>query len=234
MVGLGMEPQVEKFLAQHPRKDRRLVVLADAAGIKAEPAGEHDPKADHAADHDHDDLHHGADPHAWLDPKLVERMVEQCADALAAARAGEADAVKRIGEARTMVLARVRDVDARYETALGKAPRRTIVVAHDAYDYLASRYNLEVIAITGLNAGEPQPADVKKAADAVREKHLTTIFVEPQLSRAAADRIAAATGAKVAVLDPLGDGDWFALMDKNLAALKDALGVPDAPAEPKH
>ena len=34
---------------------------------------------------------------------------------------------------------------------------------------------------------------------------------------------------KVLVLDPLGDGDWFAMMEANLAALKEGLGVNSNP-----
>jgi zinc transport system substrate-binding protein len=222
MVGLGMEPQVEKFLAQHPRPERRVVVLADSVKSPLEHADDHD------ADHDH----HASDPHVWLDPINVEAMVMACAKSLKEAVASDAAAVKRLDEAQAAVLKRVAAVDSAYASALAQAPRHTIIVSHDAYGYLAHRYHLEVVAITGLNAGEPQPADVKKAADTLREKRLTTIFIEPQLSPAAAYRIAQAVGARTAVLDPLGDGDWFMLMDRNLRALKDALGTPAA--EPTH
>ncbi len=215
MIGLGMEPQVEKFLAQHPSKERHVIILGDS--VK-------EPLPD--TDDDHDDHHHSADPHAWLDPIIVQSMLFNCSAILKAAVPASAD---RIESSRAEVAKRVVGVHDDYLFAIGRSTRNTIIVAHDAYGYLAKRYKLEVIAITGLNAGEPQPADVKKAADAIRDKRLTTIFVEPQLSPAAAERIAQATGAKTAVLDPLGDGDWFKLMDKNLAALKAALGsaAPD-------
>ena len=222
MIGLGMEPQVEKFLAQHPSDRRRVIVLGDSIHEPLQHADDHD---DH--DHDaHDDHHHGADPHAWLDPLIVQSMALNCAIVLKSAAPA---AAARIDASQADMVQRVGAVHNEYLSAIGRAPRNTIIVAHDAYGYLAKRYKLEVIAITGLNAGEPQPMDMKKAADVVRDKHLTTIFIEPQLSPAAAERLAQATGAKTAILDPLGDGDWFKLMDKNLAALKAALGstAPD-------
>ncbi len=224
MVGLGMEPQVEKFLAEHKNAWRRVFVLSDV--VKSSLAAPPDAHADHD-DHDHadhDDHHHAADPHIWLDPVLVRAMVGECAAALRQLSPAASPDLKRLDDAQIAVQKRVDQVHASYQAALAHAPRRAIVVAHDAYGYLGRRYNLEVIAITGLNAGEPQPGDVKKAAEAVREHGLTTIFIEPQLSVAAAMRLAATTGAKTATLDPLGDGDWFKLMDTNLAALKDALG----------
>lgn len=229
MAGLGMEPQVEKFLADHPSASRRVVNIGRALKLEEDTGHDHDGH-DHGADghaHDHDDPdhHHAADPHTWLDPVLAKVAMTAV---VAALRPGLSEQQwNALIDARGGLSARITEVQNRYEAALGAAPRRTIVVAHDAYGYLAKRYNLEVIAITGLNAGEPRPGDLKRAADAVREHSLTTIFVEPQLPSGAAERLAAATGAKVAILDPLGDGDWFKLMDANLAALKDALGVKD-------
>lgn len=233
MIGLGMEPQVEKFLADHKNVARQVLALSDAVKSSlVEPAEGHDDHAGHDhSDHDHGDHHHhdhAADPHVWLDPVLVESMVKEVATTIRQSAAIASVDVAKVNEAEAAIRKRVNGVHADYQAALSGSQRRTIVVAHDAYGYLARRYNLEVIAITGLSAGEPQPGDVQKAAAAVMEKKLTTIFIEPQLSPAAAQRLAAATGAKTAVLDPLGDGDWFALMGNNLAALKAALGGPKA------
>jgi ABC-type Zn uptake system ZnuABC Zn-binding protein ZnuA len=241
MVGLGMEPQVDKFLKDHPRPaaERRVIVMADIPSIHSEirqdhddddevgghdHADHHDDKADAA--HDHHD-HSGGDPHLWLDPKLVQPLIFEISDAIESRLGSDISAKTLLKRASTTLVQDVSQVGTNYRFTLKDAPRHTIVVGHDAYGYLARRYDLEVVAISGLNAGEPRPDDLKKAADAVREKHLTTIFIEPQLSSAAAERLAQATGAKTAGLDPLGDGDWFKLMEKNLAALKDALGAPD-------
>lgn len=213
-VGLGLEPQIDKFLKDRPRAGRKEVRFADVPGLAL-------PSTDAHAGHDHvhdETCDHAIDPHLWLDPLAAKLLVGRLGEVLGAAPAA-AKQQQRIDQ-----------VDAAYRTTLAAAKRRTIVVAHDAYGHLAKRYGLEVIALTGLNAGEPKPADLKKAADVMREKGLTTIFIEPQLARAPADRLAAALNAKVAVLDPLGDGDWFALMDKNLAVLAAALDAPPPPA----
>ncbi len=227
MIGLGMEPQVEKFLADHKNAARQVLTLSDAVKSSLVEPAEGCDDHDHS-DHDHHHHDHAADPHIWLDPVLVESMVKEVATTIRQSAAIASVDVAKVDEAEAANLKRVKGVHADYQAALSGSQRRTIVVAHDAYGYLARRYNLEVLAITGLSAGEPQPGDVQKVAAAVMEKKLTTIFIEPQLSPAAAQRLAAATGAKTAVLDPLGDGDWFALMSNNLAALKAALGGPNA------
>jgi ABC-type Zn uptake system ZnuABC Zn-binding protein ZnuA len=65
--------------------------------------------------------------------------------------------------------------------------------------------------------------------DAIRAEKVGTIFVEPQYSPAAANKIRDMAGVKVATLDPLGDGDWFLMMQKNLDAL--VAGMSDQPAK---
>lgn len=236
LVGLGLEPQVEKFLKQNASTSRRVVVLADAVGIKLDhDAGDH---ANHAHGPDGECLH-VVDPHIWLDPVLVEKMVSAVAQALrdaAAARgvgvmaseAGKgADVGTRLWMAEEAMLKRVRGVHEAYESGLKPARARTIVVGHDAWGYLAKRYGLETVAIKGLMATEPTPKSLTEATRTVKEKGLSTVFVEPQLSQKAGQSIASATGASVRMLDPLGRGDWFAMMEANLVELKNALGVAD-------
>jgi zinc transport system substrate-binding protein len=132
------------------------------------------------------------------------------------------------------VVARLEALDRRYRAtidpardamkAAGREP--TLVVTHDAFGWLARRYGLSTVALTGLNAGEPRAADLRRAIETVRERKLTTVFVEPQVSAAGAQRVAEATGAQVGTLDPLGSGDYFVMMERNLQAIAQALGVP--------
>lgn len=239
LVGLGLEPQVEKQLAGRKAGGQggQVVVLADAAGVKA-------LATDHSA-HSHDE--HGncvmpenaggtaADPHVWLDPGLVAAALPSVEAAVVAAAGGKAMAAGADDAARhalaesirasgAKVKARVAEVDAGYRAMLEGARTRTLVVGHDAWGHLARRYGLRTVAIKGLNAGEPTPQAIAAASAAVKAEGLSTVFVEPQLSPAAGKRIASATGAKVATLDPLGSGDWFAMMEANRRAIAAAVG----------
>jgi zinc transport system substrate-binding protein len=211
-----------------------VIVLADAAGIVPDKDKDKD-EAEHEHEHhdghgDDDDHHHGTDPHIWLDPVLVEKMIAAEAKVLRDVVGDDAAAAVRVTAAETAVLKRVRAVDERYRTTIGSAARRTIVVGHDAWGYLARRYGIETVAIKGLTASEPTPAAMQAAVKAVRDKKAKCVFAEPQLGRAAADHIAAATGVPVRTLDPLGDGDWFQLMDANLKELAGAMDAKLAPA----
>lgn len=223
LVGIGLEPQVEKFLKDRPRDGRRVLIAGDVLGIKAEAEHEHhDHDGDGECDHDHSA---GTDPHVWLDPMQAERLVPAIAQALIAHAGDDAAAVQKIRLAEAAMLSRVREVHEEYRSTLAKAKVRTLVVGHDAWGHLASRYDLKTVAIKGLTATEPTPASLAAATGAIREQGARAVFVEPQLNQKAGRRIASSTGVPVLVIDPLGDGDWVKLMRSNLAQLAKGLGV---------
>ncbi|MDP1663341.1 MAG: metal ABC transporter substrate-binding protein [Phycisphaerales bacterium] len=221
----GMEPAVDKLAASNPRASRTDLKLADALKL-------HIHAHDHgAADHDHAD-HHGDDPHIWLDPAKAKEIVRAVADKVKLLRT-DTDGKHEADSAASALDFKLNTLDADFKSALAPAKVRTIVVGHDAFGWLAKRYDLKTVAISGLNASEPTPGDLQKAKEAVRANGLKAVFKEPQLSDAAAKRIADETGVKVLTLDPLGDGDYFKMMRANLAAIRTALGLQsrtDSPA----
>jgi len=202
-----------------------------ASPAKAPPAATqphvHTEDCDHSGDND---------PHWWLDPMQVEKLAAEIArQTLAALKprlspAQYAAAETNINSRAQAVIADIRQLDADYTRALAGKAHRTLVVTHDAWGHLARRYNLTTVPLKGLTATEPTMASLKAASEAVTSKKLTTIFIEPQLSPAAAKRIADSTGARTALLDPLGTGDWFVMMRSNLAAI--AASLPDTPLAP--
>jgi zinc transport system substrate-binding protein len=104
------------------------------------------------------------------------------------------------------------------------------VTSHAAFGYLAARYRLEQVPISGLAPdAEPSPSQIKAVADAVRTHGVTTIFFEPLVSPKAAQSLAADLGVGTAVLDPVeglahpAAADYFSVMRANLAALRKAL-----------
>ena len=111
---------------------------------------------------------------------------------------------------------------------------RTFVTSHAAFGYLASRYRLRQIAITGVDPeSEPSPRKLADLARLVRRERITTVFFERLVSPKLAQTVAHAAGAKTAVLDPIEgltpseshDGlTYLTLMRQNLEALRAALG----------
>ena len=82
--------------------------------------------------------------------------------------------------------------------------------------------------IAGLSPdAEPTPAVLAELQELIAEEGITTVFSERLASPAMAESLASDTGVETAVLDPLegpgeGDdsGDYVALMQQNLAALR--------------
>jgi zinc transport system substrate-binding protein len=160
-----------------------------------------------------------ADPHVWLDPALFSQAVQRIGSAL---HGSQAPLVKDL-----------KALDRDYRNGLKNCKRREIVTSHAAFGYLAQRYGLQQIAITGLTPeSEPSPKQLADVVRIVKQTHATTVFFETLLSPRLADTVAREVGAKTAVLDPIegltpteqkaGD-DYLSLMRQNLAALRTAL-----------
>jgi len=168
------------------------------------------------------DLHPDGDPHVWLDPIRYMKIVDRIG------------VVLRRPAAVSRLLARLRKLDKDYRRGLADCARRDIVTSHEAFAYLAERYGLNQIAVTGLNPeAEPTPQALQQTVDVVRASDATTVYFERLVSPRLAETVARETGTKTAVLDPIegltdterkqGD-DYFTLMRANLHALQTGLG----------
>ena len=104
------------------------------------------------------------------------------------------------------------------------------MTSHEAFGYLARRYDLSEVGISGISPDqEPSARRLAEVAAEARATGTTTIFFETLVSPKVADTIAREVGARTAVLDPLEgltepDQDYFSVMRGNLAALRTALG----------
>jgi zinc transport system substrate-binding protein len=162
---------------------------------------------------------HEKDPHVWLDPVRYEQIAKKIGDVL-----------HRPSEPFVRRLARLH---ADYRAGLAHCARREIVTSHEAFGYLADRYGLQQIAITGISPeAEPTPRALEHVIEQVRESGATTVFFETLLSPRIAETVARETGARTAVLNPLegltedelarGE-NYFSVMRENLATLRKAL-----------
>jgi zinc transport system substrate-binding protein len=163
----------------------------------------------------------------WLDPVRFATIADKLGERLAAADPANAAGYRsRAAAVRTELTA----LDTEFTTKLKTCERREIVTSHSAFNYLAKRYALSEIGITGISPeAEPSPQRLAEVTREAREHGATTIFFETLVSPAVAETIAREVGAKTAVLDPLEGltdpgADYFSVMRTNLAALTTALG----------
>jgi len=205
--------------------------VADAADERS--GGALDLTTAVALDKDDADGGHGADPHFWLDPTLLAAAADAVQAELTRVAPDDADTFAANADA---YRAELTQLDADFQTALTGCARDEIVTAHAAFHYLAARYGLQQLAITGLSPeSEPDPSRLDELADLVQRDGITTIFYETLVSPDIAETLARETGAATAVLNPIegltknqiaaGD-DYESAQRANLAALVAALGCP--------
>jgi zinc transport system substrate-binding protein len=216
VMGRRFQPAVEEAAAH---RHGGTVVVLDALGLGARTVADEGRAGS------------GIDPHVWLDPTRMHRIVQAVADGLAEAAPAKRSVFQRRAAAYEAVLDRL---DGRYRAGLDTCRTRTIVTSHAAFGWLARTYRLQQESITGLSPEqEPDPRRVAQLVDLVRSRHVTTVFTETLVSPKVADTLAREAGVRTDVLDPLegltaaraaaGDG-YVSVMDDNLARLRTALG----------
>ena len=168
------------------------------------------------------------DPHFWLDPSRLALLADAVAERLGSIDPDDADAYKD----RSAALKRELDrLDRSLEARLQSCRRREIVTSHDAFGYLAARYRLRQIPVSGIDPeAEPTAGQLRDVVAAVRRHRATTVFSETLLSPKIAQTVARETGVRIDTLDPVegvrGNDTYFTVMRRNLNALRRALDCP--------
>jgi zinc transport system substrate-binding protein len=166
------------------------------------------------------------DPHFWLDPSRMPAVAHAVADQLSVI--DPAGAATYAANA-TALSARFDALDAAYASGLATCADRAFVTSHAAFGYLAARYHLEQVAISGLDPeADPSPDRLAEIGRLVKDRGIRTIFFETLVSPKVAQTLAADLGVDARVLDPLEgvadpSQDYFSIADANLSALKMAL-----------
>ena len=209
----GMAPSIDQAMAQDS-PDHALDVTSVVPLHPPEPGYDEETADD-------------ADPHFWQDPVLMAHAANAFAATMAEADPAHAAYYRR----RAVVLTRqLMQLDHDYRTTLATCRIRTLVVSHDAFEYLGRRYHLDIVPIAGLEPdAEPSLQRIQQIADLVKERGVTTVFYETLASPALARSLASDAGVTTAVLDPIEgltsadpDATYLTLMRQNLAAIAKA------------
>lgn len=186
---------------------------------------DHGPdEGEHAEGEDGHD-HGSTDPHFWLDPLRYADVAREIANQLGSADPDNAEAYDR---AAADLIGDLKNLDEDFEQGLAECRNHDLVVSHEAFGYLASRYGFTQYGISGLDPhSEPSPRKVAELVDLARDHEVSTIYHETLVSDATARTIANEVGVDVAVLDPVegltdssrGD-DYLQVMRANLEILR--------------
>ncbi|MFQ6485423.1 metal ABC transporter substrate-binding protein [Brachybacterium epidermidis] len=230
----GYQAAIDDAIASHG--DENVLDVSQAIELlsSSEEHAEHDhgkqePEAsDAGGDHeghdhdedDHDGHDHGpTDPHFWHDPVRMAAL----GDALAV-RLGEL--VPEQAEAFTANAGALRgeleELDQELTDAYGAVGgERPFVTSHAAYAYLADRYDLHQIGISGVDPEvEPSPQRLLELERVIQDEGVTTIFFETTASPKVAQTLADNVGVDSEELDNLeaqlsDDADYPRVMREN-------------------
>ncbi|VEI51651.1 metal ABC transporter substrate-binding protein [Kocuria rosea] len=235
----GFQPAVDDAVAQAAPEHALDAVHAGVEGEEAHSAEEHGtaeeshsgeahgeekPVEEPAGDDGHG--HDGEDPHFWLDPDRLAAVATEVSHELAEVDPDNAAAYESNAEELATELVAL---DEEFTEGLATCERDTIVVSHEAYGYLADKYDLEQVAIAGLDPDtEPSPARLAEIGEVVEAEGVTTVFSESLVNPKVAETLAAEHGIETAVLDPVENqsdesADYQQVMRNNLEALRTAL-----------
>jgi zinc transport system substrate-binding protein len=175
----------------------------------------------------HEETADSDDPHFWQDPTLMAKAADAFAGTMAKADPKHAAYYRSRGATLSNRLAAL---DHEYAATLSTCRIRTLVVSHDAFEYLGRRYHIDIAPIAGLEPdAEPSIQRLHDLQGLIQQGHITTVFYETLASPALADSLAHDLGISTAVLDPIEGltssdphATYLTLMRQNLAAISKA------------
>lgn len=116
------------------------------------------------------------DSHIWLDPVSMIDVAEGVSEKLSKINPEwsdyyEANTAEFVNE--------LRDVDREYSKTLSRCESRVLLTTHEAFGYMAKRYGLDQIGVTGVDPeAEPSPARIRELQKIVEEEEIKTLFYE--------------------------------------------------------
>lgn len=152
----------------------------------------------HEAEYEHSDLGN-ADPHTWLNPQNAKIQAANMAEALAALHPERASFYQANLK---VVQDKLSALDNQLSALLAPYKGQSFLVYHPAFGYLADHYGLKQVAVE-MEGKEPTPRRLAALIEQARDYGVKIIFVQPQFSKAAVNRLAEELAIKVVVMDPL-------------------------------
>jgi len=236
--GLNLEGQFENVLRALGETDTRVFALGEAVQDQGFTIGGFDLS---------EEFQNVDDPHFWFDPRNWQISVSELAEEL-----GVLDP-----ENATLYLERAEDynaqLDALYEwglEAFEQIPQeqRVLVTSHDAFQYFADAFGLEVESIQGLSTeDEAGVGDVQEVVEFVIDRDIPVMFVESSVPPTTIESVQEAVqargfnigiGVRELYSDAMGTPDTFGgtyigMIAENVITVLQSFGyeIPEWPQE---
>ncbi|MFH0863717.1 MAG: zinc ABC transporter substrate-binding protein [Candidatus Gottesmanbacteria bacterium] len=170
------------------------------------------------------------DPHVWLDPVLAKNEVQKITQAFI--KVDQTNITFYQANEKSLE-SKLDLLDQSFKAGLQDCQQKNIVTSHAAFGYVASRYGLNQVPISGLSPDqEPSPKQLADVAQFAKTNNVKYIFFETLISPKLSETIAKEVGAKTIVFNPLegltsdeqsAGKDYLSIQQDNLANLRVAL-----------
>jgi len=227
--GLGLEPWADKVVKNLKSVGVKTVRVSDRIELlKFE---------EHKHGHDQEDNHQGYshnhgeyDPHIWLNPINMIDIAKLMKEEFVALDSNHTDIYKQnLADFTT----KMESLDQDYKETLANKKQNYILVSHASFGYLAARYGLEQLAVSGISPHqEPSPKDLAELTEEAYEHGINYIFMETLANPKTAQVLAQEADLKVLTLNPIAGltakeqkqgEDYVLIMKQNLSSLRKAL-----------
>ena len=117
------------------------------------------------------------DPHVWMNPLNIATIAQELSTVLNQANPEAGGYYKQ----NALELTETMDqIDQEYEAVLAGCRGQTLLTAHEAFGYLAARYDLDQVGVLGVDPeAEPSPARLRQIMTLIKERDIQFLFAEP-------------------------------------------------------
>lgn len=153
------------------------------------------------------------DPHAFISPKRLTKMLTYIKDNLVNTFKDEETIINKNYEA---YLEELNELDTLYKEAISSQVK-PIVVSHEAFNYLKEDYNLNYYAVSGISEEEPTAKDISRIINLIKDNEIKVVYGSFFESDKTLSQIANETNSSLEYLYTLE------MMDSSNVSLVDAI-----------
>ena len=211
--GGGMESFIDKAMKNYPE----LSIINSSEGIIEQDIDESN------SEHNHE---HEENSHIWVSISMYIEQVKNIAESLG--KIDTKNSEEYIQNAK-IYIDKLEVLKQEMHETIDDLPNRNIVTFHEAFEFFAEEFDLNIVAVIEREPGtSPSAGELAKIIETIKNTNATAIFIEPQYDAGIANVIAKETKIPVYTLDPivtgtLGKDSYEKIMRQNLSVLKEAL-----------
>ena len=168
----------------------------------------HVEEESHAHDEVHAHDHGGENAHAWMSVKLYRSQIATIASRLAEIDPDNSEAYLQNAREYDQKLEKLQE---KQEEIMELAAGKNIIIFHEAYEYVASDYGMNVSYTMDLDEERQVSAgEVAEVIDEIRQNNVSIILAEELYGKNMGDAVIKEADVQVIYIDTLNRGDYDA------------------------